>query len=53
MRVREQRRMLQMDDQQQFDPEFLNKINCSGLPPYRLVLKEWDVIILIKPLDVR
>ena len=36
-----------------YDPEFLNKVNVSGLPPHRLPLKKGACIILIKNLDIR
>ena len=41
------------DDQGRCDAEWLNKIETSGLPPHRLVLKVGAVIILIKNLSVR
>ena len=41
------------DDNVMHDPEILNRINGSGVPPHRLPLKIGAMIILIKNLDVR
>ena len=40
-------------DKQVYDPEFLNRINASGIPPHRLALKKNACIILIKNLNVK
>ena len=40
-------------DQQQYDVDFLNKINASGMAPHRLMLKKGACIILIKNLNVK
>ena len=41
------------DDQMRYDEDWLNRMEISGLPPHRLVLKVGAVIILIKNLSVR
>ena len=41
------------DDQMRYDADWLNKMETSGLPPHRLILKVGAVIILIKNLSVR
>ena len=41
------------DDQAIYDADTLNKIETSGLPPHRLILKESAVILLMKNLSVR
>ena len=41
------------DDQTLFEPEFLDRVNVSGIPPHRLALKKDACIILIKNLDIR
>ena len=40
------------DDNVVHDPEILNRINGSGVPPHRLPLKIGAMIILIKNLDI-
>lgn len=40
-------------DQQQYDVDFLNKINASGIAPHKLLLKPGACIILIKNLNVK
>ena len=35
-----------------YEPEYLNKINTSGIPPHILALKKGAYIILIKNLNV-
>ena len=39
------------DDATLYDPEFLNKVNVSGLPPHCVPLKKGACIILVKNLD--
>ena len=41
------------DDKTMHEPEVLNRINSSGVPPHRLPLKIGAMIILIKTLDIR
>lgn len=41
------------DDKAKFDEDTLNKINASGMPPHRLVLKKGACIILIRNLSIR
>ena len=36
-----------------FEPELLNKVEASGLPPHELALKKNAVILLIRNLDVK
>ena len=44
---------IESDDHCIYDPEHLNRINVSGIPPHRLALKKGACIILIKNLDIR
>jgi len=41
------------EDKGKYDVEFLNRINESGLPPHRLVLKVGACIILIRNLSIK
>ena len=41
------------DDKTMHEPEVLNRINSSGVPPHRLPLKIGAMIVLIKNLDIR
>ena len=41
------------DDNTMHEPEILNRINGSGVPPHRLPLKVGAMVILIKNLDIR
>ncbi len=41
------------NDIAQYDSDFLNKINASGIPPHRLALKVGACIILIRNLSIK
>ncbi|XP_016207547.1 uncharacterized protein LOC107648031 [Arachis ipaensis] len=34
-----------------YGPELLNSINCSGLPPHKLILKVGDLVMLLRNID--